>query len=364
MSTSRRTHPARSVLHVITGTDRRGAELFAVDLDQELAGMGWESSILALAPGRGSAALDVPTLGSTALSPATLRALRRASSKRAVVVAHGSRTLPACASALLGTGVPFVYRNIGNPDDWATTTARRLRVRLYLRRASRVAALWEGSAGALVNRFGVPPRRLRIVPNARRPADYPPISVAERRAVRAELDLGPDVPVIAGVGALSVEKGFEVAIEAMQHLPDEATLILVGGGSQRSALEAAAGRLAAGRVRMLGPSQSSCRALAAADVLVVPSWTEGMPAIAIEAGMRGLPVVITDVGGARLVVEDGVTGLVIRPGRPPEMADALARAIKDAEALGAAARARCVALFDITAVAAQWDELLAGVVAG
>ncbi|HVN50701.1 MAG TPA: glycosyltransferase family 4 protein, partial [Acidimicrobiales bacterium] len=100
--------------------------------------------------------------------------------------------------------------------------------------------------------------------------------------------------------------------------------------------------------------------LAASDALVVPSRTEGIPAVAIEAGMAGLPVVACTVGGLAEVVEDGRTGRLVGDRRPESMAAALAEVLDPStgEAMGQAARERCVARFALDAVAARWATLL------
>ena len=116
------------VLQVITDTDRRGAQVFATDLGAELQDE-FDVRTVALAPGR-DRALDVDVLGPSRRSPKTLRALRTAARHAAIVIAHGSSTLPASAVALVGSGVPFVYRQISDPVFWTPTAAKRLRVRL------------------------------------------------------------------------------------------------------------------------------------------------------------------------------------------------------------------------------------------
>src|SRR5207245_1839639 len=118
---TRRPH---DVLSVITSTDRRGAETFAVGLGAALEARGRSVRTVALAPGKSDGALPVPTFGTSTLAPRTLRSLRGASRDAAVVVAHGSRALPACAIATAGRGQPLVYRNIGDPRYWAGGSAR------------------------------------------------------------------------------------------------------------------------------------------------------------------------------------------------------------------------------------------------
>src|SRR5256885_421281 len=138
----------RSVLQVVTDTDRRGAQIFASDLEAALRNQGRKVTTVALAPGH-AGGIDVPVLGPAPRRLVTLRTLRRAICHADVVIAHGSTTLPACAIASAGTGTPFVYRQISDSLFWADTRVKRLRVRAGLSRATRVVALWDGSAEVL-----------------------------------------------------------------------------------------------------------------------------------------------------------------------------------------------------------------------
>ena len=80
-------------------------------------------------------------------------------------------------------------------------------------------------------------------------------------------------------------------------------------------------------------------ALAAIDVLVVPSRTEGIPAVAIEAGLAQVPVVATDVGGVSSVVIDGVTGMLVETAAPDQLRAGIDRALDRGVELGRAAPA-------------------------
>ena len=99
-------------------------------------------------------------------------------------------------------------------------------------------------------------------------------------------------------------------------------------------------------------------ALAAADVVVSCSRTEGMPGVLIEAGLSGRPAVATDVGGVAQIVRDGETGLLVAARRRGGPAAALARALPERDRLGASARAHCLATFEIGPVADGWAALL------
>ena len=345
------------VLSVITSTDRRGAETFAVGLGAALEARGRSVRTVALAAGTSDGPLPVPTLGPSTLAARTLRSLRQASRDAAVVVAHGSRALPACALATAGRRQPLVYRNIGDPRYWAGGPARRLRVSLFLRRAAAVVVLDAASADAIMERHGIPAARLCVIPTGVPAEQFPMVDEQRRGAARRRLGYDDDDRVVAYIGALSGEKDVGAAVLAVAALPG-VRLAIAGDGPQRGAVVAAASGLAPGRVDFLGPVADPALTLAAADVLVLPSRTEGIPAVLIEAGLSGLPVVATDVGGVREVVVPEETGLLVAPGDGAALTGALRRALANGHGMGAAARERCLARFDMPAIAARWDDLL------
>lgn len=351
------------VLHVVVSTQRRGAEVFATDLAGDLQHRGITSNVVALTRARGPADLPITSLGGHKLTPSTLVALRRAAGGASGVVAHGSRTLPACAMALAATGVPFAYRSIGDPQAWSVTGLRRVRTAALLRRARIVAVLWQGAADVLMARHGVPSARIRIVPNGVDARRCPVPGPAERLAGRRRLGLPDNAPVVACIGSLTDEKRVEDAIAAVARLPD-VHLLVAGDGPRRAELEARADRLASSRVRLVGPLADVAPALAAADVVVLSSRTEGMPGVLIEAGLSERPVVAYDVGAVSEVVADGETGLLVVPGDVGGLASALRQVLDDRRSMGAAGRRRCLARFDIGVVGAQWAEVVADLVGG
>jgi glycosyltransferase involved in cell wall biosynthesis len=284
--------------------------------------------------------------------------LRRSAEGKDVVVAHGSNTLLACGTSLLATGVPFVYLSIGDPRYWAGTWSRRLRVGWLIRRASTVVAISPTARDVLAGHYGLDNQHVLVVPNGRSPQQFAPADHARRVAARQALGLPVDRDLVVVVGALSPEKRVDVALAAVAQLPD-VVLAVAGDGSERSRLEAVARRLAPGRVHFLGSTEGSQDVLAAADVLVLASESEGLPGILIEAGLSGLPVVATDVGWVRDVVRPGVTGLLVPPGRPDELASALHQALERRDEFGKGGREHCAAEFDMAVVTEKWHRLLA-----
>ena len=197
---------------------------------------------------------------------------------------------------------------------------------------------------------------MTVIPNGREVSAFPFVDADERLRARERLDIPPECEVFLSLGALSPEKRVDLAVQAMAHLPG--LLLVAGDGDERPALEALAANVADGRVRFLGQVADAPALLAAGDVLLLTSDSEGLPGVLIEAGLTGLPVVATDVGYVRDIVEDGVTGFVVMPGDVTGVARAGAAALAGREVLGAAARERCLKHFDMAKVADLWEALL------
>jgi len=337
--------PAR--VHLVTASARRrGAEIQATQLAPRLAALGWDVDIAALHLGTDGIALDIPVLGRRRLGPSTVLALRRRARRADVVIAYGSATLPACALALAGTGVPFLYRSISDPVHWLRGPLHRGATRVQYRRAAGVVALWPGAAERLASDLGLDPDRIAVIPNARDPEEFRPPSADERMAARARYGLG-EGPVVAFVGTASIEKRLDLAIDTVARLPDHTLLVAGDGATLAGARRRAADELGH-RAVFVGEVDDVRPVLHATDVVLITSDVEGMPGVAIEAALCGVPVVSTPVGAVPSLpwvrIGDDVGSLV--------------RAVLDASAVGTIDRC-AVADYTWDHVAAQWNDLLA-----
>jgi glycosyltransferase involved in cell wall biosynthesis len=220
----------------------------------------------------------------------------------------------------------------------------------------------------LVDYVGVSRARISVVPNGVPSARFSVPTPAARLATRRTLGLDPDASVALVVGALVPEKGVDAAIDAVARVPG-VQLVIVGDGPERASLQARASRDVPERVVFTGQLANAELGYDAADLLLFPSrGGDSMPAAVIEAGLVGLPAIVTDVGALPELVIDGVTGVVV-PGRSPDLGAAFAVALGELaadperrEAMGTAAREHCVERYDIDVVAAQWLAVLEGCV--
>jgi glycosyltransferase involved in cell wall biosynthesis len=353
------------VLQVITDPTRRGAQLFAIDLGDALRRGGIEVRTVALGPAPEASGVDVPVLGARRVAWSTVSALRREIARADVAVAHGGQALPACVLATAGTRKPFVYRQISDSRFWASTPARRLRVRAGLARAARVVALWDGAATTLQAHFGVRADRLRVIPNGVVAERFAPVESSQREQERRAHSLDVHMFTLVYAGALVAEKGVDLAIEAVARCPN-AQLLIAGVGPEDQSLRALASRVAPGRVAFAGMIDDPRSAYAAGDAAVLVSrGGDSMPAMLIEAGLMELPAIATPVEAIPEIVLPGVTGELVPIGDTGALAlamDALATRPDRAAALGRAARAHCLAQFSIEPVAAAWETVLRDVV--
>lgn len=184
----------------------------------------------------------------------------------------------------------------------------------------------------LLLKAGVPQARIELIYDGLElPAELP--SPARRLELRGRLGFGEGDFLVGHVGAFTAEKGQDVAAQAVLRLQDRLprlVLLLAGGGPlfDSPRLRELA-RQAQGRVKLLGPIEHLSDFLFSLDLFVMPSRFEGLGSSALAALAHGLPVVATRVGGLPELVEEGVTGWLVPPESPADLAEALAAAAHD-----------------------------------
>lgn len=273
----------------------------------------------------------------TALGWALRRVIRR-EQPELVVVQHPVYALLA-GPAARRAGIPvlavvnsLVHEEIrlrANSHRWATTL-----LSLAGERRLRHATLVVPPSGAFTRPLeilGVPPDRITLVPS---PVDTDTFRPSD----------GPrDIDALY-VGRLSPEKGPQDLLAACRLLPPDVRVTVAGSGRMRDELERMASR-AACRVEFTGyVGRDDLPALyRRARLVVIPSRTEALPRVALEAMASGVPVVASRVGGIPDVVQPGTTGWLVEPGNVDELARSITDALAaDLEVMGRAARRRAL----------------------
>jgi len=278
--------------------------------------------------------------------------------------------LLACLLAGLGAGRVVWNIRCSNIDfsRYASTTRWVVRALAQLSRLPGAVAVNARSARAHHERLGYRPRRWLYLPNGFEPQVWRP-DAADRATVRDELGLASECFAFGLIARVDPQKDHATFLEAAQHAAigeENLRFVLVGEGSQSIALP----RALRGRVLALGRRSDVPRLLRGLDALVLSSaYGEGFPNVIGEAMATGLPSVVTDVGDARELV--GSTGLVVPPGAPAKLAEAMLEMARvnpaRRAAWGAAARQRATRDFSLAEVLeryrALWDCMASKAVA-
>ena len=204
-------------------------------------------------------------------------------------------------------------------------TGETWKVRLYerldracLRRMDRVVCVSEGQA-IKVRRAGVKPERVVVIRNAIRPERFAMPDPSARAELLGLFRKPPD-RIVGAAGRLSPEKGFEVLVEAAAITTGSHPgigFIHFGDGPLRERLQRRIDELGLGhRFLLAGFRNDLDRLIPAWDLAVIPSYTEGLPNIALEAFAAAVPVVGTAVGGVPEVIKHGQSGYLVSPGDP------------------------------------------------
>jgi glycosyltransferase involved in cell wall biosynthesis len=285
--------------------------------------------------------LAVPGLGwlsSLTYFCAIARALKALRRERGEFVIHAHCAYPdgvAAAAAARWLGVPCVVTAHGSDINvHSAQPLLRPQIAWALKRAAAVVAV----SGALAAKISAITRDASTEVVCIPCAGYDPrvFAMRERSRLRVRLGLAADARLIVYAGQLVALKQVNVLVEAWRRLFAEGRLlaadrlVVAGAGPMRAALER--------QVRDAGldvsviftgsiPQSQLSSWVAAADALCLPSRSEGMPNVIVEALASGVPVVASRVGGIPELIIDGVNGLLVAPGDPQALAEALARCI-------------------------------------
>jgi len=361
-----------NIAHLIECDGPGGAERIVAAMATSLQAAGSRNVVFLPANGEGWLARELEGSGVAVeyftidrpLSPQCARALVAAFRRHRIDVAHSHEFSMAVYGAWASwrTGVPHVITMHGI-RYYNEKLRRRLAMRAAVAASDQVVAVSEPLAVAIRSDLGVPESKVMVLANGVRYTEPEFISL------RDELHLSSDDRLIVAVGNLYPVKGHGHAIEALARLKDRYPslhLAISGRGDLDGELRARAREHGLeGRVHLLGLRSDIPAILAAADLFVQPSLSEGLPLALLEAMFAGCPIVATDVGQVRVALDNGSAGILVEPGNSAALAAGLDQLLSnpaEARRLGAAAAMQAAGEYDLSRMvqryAAVYDKAL------
>ncbi|WP_231605634.1 glycosyltransferase [Synechococcus sp. CBW1006] len=257
-------------------------------------------------------------------------------------------------------GVRRVCAHVGNlPPVWTGSAFAKFKLLVQLGRpfTDRLFCCSHYIRAATVRDFGVSQRETRTVYNA---CDLERFAVVQQTANNSQL------PRLGVVGRLDDNRDYPTLIRAVAILQVQGICVsvqIIGEGRGRPLLEALISRLnLSDQVHLLGMRRDIPLLLSQLDIFVWPAFhLEGFGIALAEAMAAGVPIVATDVGACREVLDDGRCGLLVKPNSAEALADGIRQVLAAPEAArqrSASARQRALRLFSVAAMAQAYGEEL------
>ncbi|MEK7680407.1 MAG: glycosyltransferase family 4 protein, partial [Deltaproteobacteria bacterium] len=252
-----------------------------------------------------------------------------------LLCAHGYKSTVMGWLAAKRAGIPVISFSRGYTAEDRMVAFYEWVERRVLGRVDGVVAVSDGQRKKLEG-MGVKARRYWTVHNA---VSINSRAVGSEEKIRKEVFARLGVPegsiMVVSAGRLSPEKGHKDLVEAISMLngsAGRAVFVFCGDGALRKELEAHAARLSVDKqCRFVGFRKDINDIFKAMDLLVLPSLTEGLPNVVLEAFSNAKPVVATSVGGVPELVEDGVSGILVPKERPDLLAGAISKCLSSAD---------------------------------
>jgi len=362
------------VAHLIETDGPGGAERMLAQLAGELQGAGCPGVAFLPAGQEGWLSRELAAAGIVVeyfqldrpLSPKLAASLATAFRRHRIDLAHSHEFTMAFygAWAARQARVPHIITMHGG-RYYAGRLRRKLALRAAAALSGGVVAVSQVLAGQLCRDLWIRSTRITTIPNGVR---FDPLA---QSTIRSELALSPEDPLVVTVGNLYPVKGHRVLLDAAALLSSQHPnlhVAIAGRGELAATLVEQASELGlAGRLHLLGLRTDVANVLAAADVFVLPSLSEGLPLALLEAMCAARPIVASAVGEVPVALAAGAAGLLVEPGNAAALAAALHRVLAnrfEAQLLGKSAQARAAAEYGIarmvTRYAALYERLLCG----
>lgn len=362
------------ILHLIQRPQLRGAEIFASQIGEIHHRQGHEVLFVALFKNTAKQQLQLvgPGLKSLDLNErkrmldlAGWQQLAKTIDAFApdIVQANAADTLKYAVMSrkLFGWRGKLVFRNANKTSDFIHSTPKRLYNQWLAHQVDFVASVSRNCELDFQQIFRFPASKTATLTiGTPIPKES---SLLDRKAVRVRLGLPQDEPLMVNIGSLVPEKNQVGLIDIFAAIYQEigqGYLLLIGDGKTRSAVEARIAHHALGdRVRLLGFRADAVDILSACDLMIMPSFIEGMPGVILEAMARKVPVIASEVGGINEIIAHQRSGILGNPKENNsfiEPAIVLLRNTKQAQMLSEAAYNFCRKTKAIEVIADQFMD--------
>jgi glycosyltransferase involved in cell wall biosynthesis len=187
-----------------------------------------------------------------------------------------------------------------------------------------------------------------------------PINLSSRRI---ELNIPEDTFIVGSIGRLTEQKGYCYLLSAAQIILNKISnvhFLLVGDGEDLSKLELLSRELGiSSNITFLGPRSDIVELLQIMDIFISSSLWEGLPSVVLESMAAGTPVIATDIPGSNELIHDQVNGLLVQPGNPEILADAIIYLLNNDQKRKSFSYLSLekVRMFSIETVTEQYEEL-------
>jgi glycosyltransferase involved in cell wall biosynthesis len=360
------------VLHVITRLSGGGAERFVTSLATKLADHVGRCGLMSIYAGvvpealAASANVDVIDIGRRrrydAAFPARMMIKMRAWRPDVVHVhMHGGTYWGRLAA--VATGVRALVRTEHHPCDTRRLPGTALADRVLNSATSATVTFFEEQARFLADFEHLPARKCKVIPNG---IEHRPLPLLDdATSARERLGVGRGTFAIFVLGSMYGPKNPGLAVEALAQLPSNslrrAHLFFIGDGPDRSRLVAMVEQSnLVERVTFLGFRTDAAELLPAANLLLVPSLSEGMPLAMLEAMSTGVPALSTPWLGAHDMLRGGELGTIAHDFQPSTLAECIAKIMDDqnaAQEIARKAQGIVRSDYDIATTAARHAQL-------
>lgn len=359
------------VAQLITELDPGGAERIVYELATGLDPQRFEPVVISLKPATGDVARWLDEAGVRVRSVRMRSKLDFGARRRlagllreegaAILNTHlihaaimGRRASPGSGVRALVSTVHLVERAWRKWRFWAD--------RATMRHVDVTVCVSESARSQYLHRVRASPDHVRVIYNGIDVGRF--TETRPREETRRALGFTENERVIVSLGRLRRQKGHDLALRAMAFVAaaePRARMLVVGDGPERRRLRRLRARLKLrGHAALLGQREDVPDILAAADCLVAPSRYEGFGLAVAEGMAAGLPVIASRIDSIPEVVEDGVSGILVRPNRPQELAAKVIEILGDRERallLGERGRARVRERFTLAKMLGSYESL-------